>query len=87
MESKRRKLLRNQSKEKSQALENRHSDCGPQQFVKVRASHVSTADGATTYCTGTEAISLFFPPGLPASSGETQAATFRTGTAGGRQNS
>lgn len=87
MESKRKKLLRNQSKEKSQALENRHLDRDLQQFTTVRTSHVSTADGAThTTAHEQKPISFILPPGLPASSDEAQAAAFRTGTAGGRQN-
>lgn len=41
MESKRKKLLRSQSKEKSQVLENRQVDCDLQQFTKVRTFYLS----------------------------------------------
>lgn len=53
MESKRKKLLRSQSKEKSQVLENRKAECDLQQFTEVRIPHLSISADVTHYCTST----------------------------------
>lgn len=47
MESKRKKLLRSQSKEKSQVLENRKAECDLQQITKVRIPHPSISADVT----------------------------------------
>lgn len=53
MESKRKKVLRSQSKEKSQVLENRKAECDLQQFTKVRIPHLSISADVTNYCMST----------------------------------